>query len=112
MSGYYDEKDLNEWGKLKLLAPEQMQKFSEYHRAVLADSKLSKKQKILIALSVAHALRCPYCIDTYTDECIKQGFSKEEMMEAVHVSAMVSAGSNLTHSLLMKKFADNAGAVK
>jgi len=84
-----------------------MQKFNEYHRAVLADSKISKKQKILIALAVAHALRCPYCIDTYTDECLKLGITKEEMMEAVHTAAMVSAGSVLTHSLLMKKYAES-----
>jgi len=104
MSGYYDEKDLDDWGKLKALAPEQMQKFNEYHRAALIDGKLSKKQKTLIALATAHALRCPYCIDTYTDECLEQGITKEEMMEAVHAVAMVSAGATLTHSLLMKKF--------
>ena len=106
MGSYYDDKDIDDWGKLKELAPEQMQKFNEYHRAVLADGKVSKKQKTLIALAVAHTLRCPFCIDTYTDECLKAGITKEEMMEAVHSAAMVSAGSVLTHSLLMKKFAE------
>ena len=106
MGNYYDDKDIDNWGKLKDLAPEQMQKFSEYHRAALADGKVGKKEKMLIALSVAHALRCPFCIDTYTDECLKAGITKEEMMEAVHCAATVSAGSVLTHSLLMKKFVE------
>jgi len=55
----------------------------------------------LIALAVAHAVQCPYCIDAYTQDTIAKGCSEEQMMEAVHVTAAIRGGASLVHGVQM-----------
>ena len=62
----------------------------------------SKREKALIALAVAHAQKCPYCIDAYTTQCLETGSNPEQMMEAVHVAAVMQAGITLVHSVQMQ----------
>ena len=50
---------------------------------------------------MAHAVQCPYCIDAYSSECLKQGADLEEMTEAVHVSTAIRGGASLVHGLQM-----------
>jgi AhpD family alkylhydroperoxidase len=33
---------------------------------VFADGALSAREKSIVALAVAHAVQCPYCIDAYS----------------------------------------------
>ena len=61
-------------------------KFFEWYNAVFEEGALTKREKALIALAVSHAVQCPYCIDAYTAESLKQGADLEEMTEAVHVA--------------------------
>jgi len=68
---------------------------------------LSEREKALIALAVAHALRCPYCIDAYTRTCIEKGSDEEQMNEAVHVAAAMAAGISLVHSVQMMNKIDD-----
>ena len=56
----------------------------------------------LIALAVAHTVQCPYCIDAYTTQCLETGSNPEQMMEAVHVAAVMQAGITLVHSVQMQ----------
>ena len=56
----------------------------------------------LIALAVSHAMKCPYCIDAYTTQCLETGANPEQMMEAVHVAAVMQAGITLVHSVQMQ----------
>ena len=53
------------------------------------------------ALAVSHAVQCPYCIDAYTDDCLKKGVDEEQMMEAVHVTAAIKGGAALVHGVQM-----------
>ena len=55
----------------------------------------------LIALAVSHAVQCPYCIDAYTTESLKQGSDLEQMTEAVHVSTAIRGGASLVHGVQM-----------
>ena len=48
-----------------------------------------------IALAVAHAVQCPYCIDAYTTQCLETGSNPEQMMEAVHAHKRVSKAQAL-----------------
>ena len=50
---------------------------------------------------MAHAVQCPYCIDAYTDTCMKKGADEEQMMEAVHVAAAIKGGAVLAHGVQM-----------
>ena len=44
------------------LAPEINEVFENFSRAVFAEGALPEKTKQLIAVAVAHATQCPYCI--------------------------------------------------
>ena len=65
----YDQENLKNLSKLKELAPEQLQAFSEFNDAVMTEGALSKKEKEIIAVAIAHVTECPYCIDSHTRQC-------------------------------------------
>ena len=54
-------------------APELWQKFLEWYTAVFKEGALTEREKALIALAVAHAVQCPYCIDAYSHELPGEG---------------------------------------
>lgn len=76
-------------------------KFFAWYGAVFADGALSTREKALIALAVAHAVQCPYCIDAYSQECLKNGADLEQMTEALHVTAAIRGGASLVHGVQM-----------
>jgi 4-carboxymuconolactone decarboxylase len=76
-------------------------KFFAYYEAVFADGALSAREKALIALAVAHAVQCPYCIDAYSQESLKTGADLEQMTEAVHVAVAIRGGASLVHGVQM-----------
>ncbi len=76
-------------------------KFFDYYASVFAEGALTVREKALIALAVAHAVQCPYCIDAYSTECVHQGADLEEMTEAVHVATAIRGGASLVHGLQM-----------
>jgi 4-carboxymuconolactone decarboxylase len=83
-------------------APELWKKFLEWYTAVFAEGALSEREKALIALAVAHAVQCPYCIDAYTTASLEKGSTPEQMTEAVHVAAAIRGGSSLVHGVQMR----------
>lgn len=103
MSNYYEEKDLADFPNIGEYAPEAGKKFFEYYGEATGDGVLSVREKALIALVVAATQKCPYCIDAYTNQCLSLGVSREEMMEALHVGAAMSAGIVLAHATQMRK---------
>jgi alkylhydroperoxidase/carboxymuconolactone decarboxylase family protein len=102
MGDYYDRKDLPRFGEIGQAAPELAKKFFDYYAAVFAEGELSAREKALIALGVAHALQCPYCIDAYTQACLQEGSNVGEMTEAVHVACAIRGGAALVHGLQMR----------
>jgi alkylhydroperoxidase/carboxymuconolactone decarboxylase family protein len=103
---YFEAADLANFGKIVDWQPELGKKFFDYYNAATGtEGALSVREKALIALAVAHAMQCPYCIDAYTSECLKQGADEEQMMEAVHVAAVMKAGITLVYSTQMMKHA-------
>lgn len=98
---YYDPADLKKFGKITEWNEELGNDFFEYYGKVFAEGNLSAREKSLIALAVSHAVQCPYCIDAYTSDGLKRGITKEEMMEAVHVTAAIKAGAALVHGVQM-----------
>lgn len=106
METYYDPKDLAKFAEIGNDAPGLAQKFFDYYGAVFAEGALTAREKALIALSVAHAVQCPYCIDAYTRGCLAQGSNLEEMTEAVHVANAIRGGAALVHGVQMRKLAE------
>jgi len=103
MATYYDPKDLAHFPDMGKDAPELWNKFLAWYNAVFAEGALSEREKALIALAVAHAVQCPYCIDAYSSACLEKGSDIEQMTEAVHVAAAIRGGSSLVHGVQMRE---------
>jgi len=106
MESYYDPADLAKFGDIGKDAPALANKFFDYYGAVFAEGALTEREKALIALAVAHAVQCPYCIDAYTTGCLEKGSNLEEMTEALHVVAAIRGGASLVHGVQMRKIAE------
>lgn len=104
--GYYHSHDLARFAEMGQNRPELAQKFFDWYGAVFADGALSAREKSLIALAVAHAVQCPYCIDAYTTACLEKGSTPEQMTEAVHVAAAIRGGASLVHGVQMRNQVD------
>jgi 4-carboxymuconolactone decarboxylase len=106
MDTYYDPKDLARFEEIGKNAPELAKKFFDYYGAVFAEGALTQREKALIALAVAHAVQCPYCIDAYSQACLENGSNLDEMTEAVHVTNAIRGGASLVHGVQMRKIAE------
>lgn len=102
MAGYYHAEDLPRFPEVGKNAPELWEKFSAWYGAVFAEGALSEREKCLIALAVAHAVQCPYCIDAYTQASLEKGSNADQMTEAIHVAAAIRGGASLVHGLQMR----------
>ncbi len=99
---YYESKDLNRFADFGRFRKELMDRFFQYYNKVTGeDGALTRREKSLIALAVAHSKQCPYCIDAYTTSCLENGASPDQMTEAVHVAASMEAGMVLVHGVQM-----------
>ncbi len=103
MSHYYDKHDLGRFAEMGKNAPELWETFHAWYQATFAEGALTAREKALIALGVAHAEQCPYCIDAWTEACLEQGSNLEQMTEAVHVAAAIRGGAALVHGVQMRK---------
>ena len=106
---YYHAHDLPRFGEIGSDAPELARKFFDWYGAVFAEGALSEREKSLIALAVAHAVQCPYCIDAYASDCLQKGADLEQMTEAVHVAAAIRGGASLVHGIQMRNRAEHLG---
>ena len=106
METYYDPADLARFGEIGKDAPELASKFFDYYGAVFTEGALTEREKALIALAVAHAVQCPYCIDAYTRSCLEKGSNLEEMTEALHVVNAIRGGATLVLGVQMRKIAE------
>jgi alkylhydroperoxidase/carboxymuconolactone decarboxylase family protein len=106
METYYDPADLAKFGEIGKDAPELAKKFFDYYADVFREGELTEREKALIALAVAHAIQCPYCIDAYTRACLDKGSNLGEMTEALHVVNAIRGGASLAHGVQMRKIAE------
>lgn len=106
MKSYYDPQDLARFGEIGEEAPEIAKKFFDYYQSVFAEGELTEREKALIALAVAHAVQCPYCIDAYTNTCLEKGSNKAEMTEAIHVACAIRGGASLVHGVQMRNICE------
>ncbi len=102
MGMYYKSEDLEKFASMGEFAPDLWEKFMAYYGSVFESGALTKREKALIALAVAHAVQCPYCIDAYTQSCLENGANEEQMTEAVHVACAIRGGASLVHGVQMK----------
>ena len=98
---YYDPQDLKKFGNITEFSEKLGKKFFDWYGEVFQEGALTQREKALIALGVAHAVQCAYCIDAYTVESLQKGANEAQMMEAVHVAAAIRGGASLVHAVQM-----------
>ena len=106
---YYEPEDLPRFGEIGEHAPELAEKFFAWYGAVFQDGALTAREKSLIALGVAHAVQCPYCIDAYTKDALQKGCDVEQLTEVVHVASAIKGGAALVHGVQMRNVVEKLG---
>ena len=85
--------------KFVAYAPDTFKAFAEFNKLAMRDGALSARSKELIAIAAAHATGCPYCIDIHVTTGRKLELSREELFEAIAVSALAKAYSAFYHGI-------------
>jgi AhpD family alkylhydroperoxidase len=108
---YQQSSDLRLAPVARGLAKAEFDAFMTFHETALRpDGMVPKKYRELIALAVATATKCAYCIETHTRGAAAAGATREEMIEASFVAAAVHAGGVMAHSLLALRLHDETDA--
>ncbi len=71
--------------------------FSELHKEAISDKKVSIKNKELISLGIAIAIRCEGCIIAHLDACKKAGVTLEEIYETIEVAILMGGGPSVAY---------------
>ena len=81
-------------------APAVMQGFSAIAQAALKANALdtNTKTKELIALAIAVATRCDGCIAFHAEAAVKQGASREEVLETMGMAIYMGAGPSVMYA--------------
>ena len=109
MADYYNPEHLPAFPSIAEGSEQLAEKFFAYYASVFEEGALSAREKALIALAVAHAVQCPYCIDAYTSSALENGSDVEQMTEAVHVATAIRGGASLVHGIQMLEQAKKKG---
>ena len=78
--------------ELRAGAPEVMKGFSAIARAALEAKALDTKTKELIALAISVATRCDACIAFHAEAAVRQGASRDEVMETMGMAIYMGSG--------------------
>jgi AhpD family alkylhydroperoxidase len=79
--------------------------FKKLVSEIMKDGALSSKDKALIALACAVAVKCDHCVKRHQWAALKAGASKAEMLEAAAVAGLVRMGSGFnTASILLDDY--------
>jgi len=90
-------------GEIAKQVPSEGKAFSEFMGAVLKEGRLDVKTKELIALGVALAIRCKYCVGIHTEKALAAGATPEELWEVAMVAVMMGGGPSLTYTAELQK---------
>ncbi len=97
---FYKKEDIRKINVLAQIVPDTMQALVEMNDRVFQDGALSTKTKELIAIAVAHATGCAFCIDIHTKNALREGASDEEVAESILVGVAMKASSALSHAVV------------
>jgi AhpD family alkylhydroperoxidase len=95
----YQKSNMARFKEFAELSPEGFRSFNQFDREAMKPGLISRKDKELIAIAIAHVTGCPYCIEIHTKNAKRLGISREELAEAILVATALKAGSALAHSV-------------
>lgn len=79
-------------------APDAMTAFSGLARAALEPKALSTKTKELIALAISVATRCDGCVAFHAEAAVRQGATREEILETMGMAIYMGAGPSVMYA--------------
>jgi len=79
-----------------LNSPEVGQPFQDFYDACIKGGVLDTKTRELLMLSLATAFRCPHCTESHIKAALEAGVTKEEITEALLITAVEAAGTQLS----------------
>ena len=91
-------------------APDVMKGFSALAQAALKANALDTKSKELIALAIAVATRCDACVAFHAEAAVKQGASRDEVLEAMGMAIYMGAGPSVMYAAQALEAFDQFGA--
>ncbi|BAK67245.1 carboxymuconolactone decarboxylase family protein [Sphingobium lignivorans] len=83
---------------VRLGTPEVMKSFSAMAKAATEAGALDVKTKELIALAIAVAIRCDGCVAFHAQAAVKQGATRDEIMETMGMALYMGAGPSLMYA--------------
>ena len=86
-------------GELQKDAPEEISAFLSFLQKAEKDSAISAKNKELINVALAVAAQCEWCIAFHTQNALKLGASKDELIEAGMQAVVMHGGPALMYMI-------------
>jgi len=68
----------------------------------MKDGALSSKEKSIMALACAVALKCEHCVKAHKKSALSAGASMDEILEATAAAGQVRLGSGLTFASFLR----------
>jgi len=84
-------------GSLQKQVPEQIGAFHHFMEAVEAPTALDQKQKELVNVALSVAAQCEWCIALHVKGALKNGASKEEIIDAAMQAVLMHGGPALMY---------------
>ncbi|MBN1294336.1 MAG: carboxymuconolactone decarboxylase family protein [Candidatus Latescibacteria bacterium] len=69
--------------------------FMKYGKGLFEGGPLNDRERFLVALSAATALKSPYCINSHSKRALKAGATEEEIIQTMLIAGMLGNTSML-----------------
>jgi len=104
---YHDPADIRLLKDMRTLAPADYEAWVALNRTIgRADGTIPRKYREIIAVAVACAIQCPFCMEAHSKAAKAAGAAREEIVEAILVASAIRAGAATTHGAMALKFFD------
>lgn len=74
-----------------------VKRFLRLDAASYEDGALPGRTKELLGLVASAVLRCDDCIDYHLEQCVKAGYGKDELVDAMNVALVVGGSIVIPH---------------
>ncbi|WP_226554372.1 MULTISPECIES: carboxymuconolactone decarboxylase family protein [Celeribacter] len=102
---FYSADDAKHRMEMAKLAPKDFDAWMTLNKIPGEDNgAIPPRTREIVAVAVAHATGCPYCIQSHVQKAKAAGVTKAEVAEAVLLSAALCAGAAAAHGGLAMKF--------
>ena len=109
MEMYY-KRFLSLFEEIKKDYPTFVDGFTKFFAATEGPGALDKKTKELISIALSVKSQCPYCIAYHVKNAIAEGATREEIIEASMVAALMGGGPSVAYMKYVFDACDEFGA--